>query len=325
MTELSQILDALLTGPTSPPPIADVADWWSGYLQTGPDVDVPLHRAILGGFYADRLGYAFAAGYREAMRFMFAGTGTGKWALCATEDKGAHPRFIQCRLEPAEGGRMTLSGTKSYVTLGPHADGYIVIASTGRSADGLNQLTAVRVPRSRAGMTLTELPPTPFVPELPHARIAFDAVSVNADELLPGDGYTRYLKPFRTVEDVHVMAAACAWLVQIGRGNGWPNTLVEEFIAVILALAGLTAAMGDPPARRGAVETPLESTLAPSIHIALAGALAQIDRLVAATDEHWADVDHDTRVRWQRDRRLLQVASKARARRREVAWQRRRT
>ncbi len=31
------------------------------------------------------------------------------------------------------------------------------------------------------------------------------------DELLPGDGYDDLLKPFRTIEDTHVLAAAVGW------------------------------------------------------------------------------------------------------------------
>ena len=322
MNELHIVLDQLMTGSHTPAPIAGVPDWWVGHEQACAGVRLPVHRAILGGFCADRLGYAFASGYREALCAAIADAGADKLALCASEERGAHPRFIECRLEPdgPDGARL-LTGTKSYVTLGPHADGYIVIASTGHSADGQNQLAAVRIPRGRSGIALTELPPTPFVPELPHARIAFDRVPVRADEVLPGDGYEHYLKPFRTIEDIHVMAAACAWLVQVGRRSGWPTALVEAFVAVLVTFAGLAAALGEPAENRPALAA-AKPALAPSLHVALAGALAQMARALAATEAHWADVDHETRARWQRDQRLLSVAGKARTRRREVAWQR---
>ena len=36
-------------------------------------------------------------------------------------------------------------------------------------------------------------------------------------DLLPGDGYDIYLKPFRTIEDIHVHAALIGYLVGVAR------------------------------------------------------------------------------------------------------------
>ncbi|HEX7670022.1 MAG TPA: hypothetical protein VF395_10580, partial [Polyangiaceae bacterium] len=56
-------------------------------------------------------------------------------------------------------------------------------------------------------------------------------------------------------------------------------------------------------------------------HVALAGFLAQTAAVAADAEAHWALTDALERERWQRDRMLVQVASKARAIRRERAWQ----
>ena len=43
--------------------------------------------------------------------------------------------------------------------------------------------------------------------QLGHLFVSLSDVAITAHEILPGDGYDRYLKPFRTVEDIHVHAA----------------------------------------------------------------------------------------------------------------------
>jgi acyl-CoA dehydrogenase len=301
-------------------PVRDIDDWWGRHQavvagrQEESDQELlgrPLHRAALAGFAMDRLGYAFASGYHEALRFAIPELDVSKWALCATEQGGAHPRAIATSLTAAPDGReFRLSGAKQYASLGTHADGFVVMASTGQAADGRNRLVAVRVPRNRAGVIVQAMPATPFIPEIPHARVLFEDVVVTAEEPLPGDGYEGYLKPFRTVEDVHVQAAFIGWLVQVARRSGWPNELIEELLALLCGLASVMP------------EAPGPALISPYTHIALAGVLAQITRLVATAATHWAAVDDATRVRWLRDRPLLSIAGKARAKRREVAWQR---
>ena len=39
-----------------------------------------------------------------------------------------------------------------------------------------------------------------FVPEISHAEVELDRVKVSDADVLPGDGYDDYLKPFRTIE-----------------------------------------------------------------------------------------------------------------------------
>ena len=312
MNDIRSLLSHLLSAPVRPQAIDSVESWWASHRQATAGVQPTVHRAVLGGFVADRLGYAFASGYREALCLAIPDVGDDRLCLCATEKGGAHPRAIASALTPAGDGSWRLSGRKEYASLGAHADGYIAIVCAGQKADGRKELAAVRIPKGRAGVTLEPMPPTPFIPEIPHARISFDDVHVAADERLPGDGYDRYLKPFRTVEDIHVQAALLGWLLQVGRRSGWPQPLLEEVVACIAALVGLIPTSGDP----------MTELMQPCTHIALAGLLAQIQRVVTASESHWATSEQATRERWQRDRPLLMIAGKARARRRQVAWQR---
>lgn len=291
----------------SPEPIScdDVDTWWALHRTAYSEHDVPIDRAVVRAFYADRPAWAFASGYQEALRRLFAGIGEVKVALCATEEGGAHPRAIRSTLRD-DGDGFRLDGAKRYTTLGTHADEVIVFASVGEDEAGRNRLAAVRVPTAREGITLTAMPDTPFVPEVPHAQSRFENVRVEASERLAGDGYSDYLKPFRTVEDIHVHAAIVAWLVQVGRRCGWPGDAVAELISIVLACRELS---GDDPSD---VAT----------HITLGGLIRHTGGLIRSLEPLWERVDPTTRQRWLRDRVLLGVAGSARKRRLEAAWRR---
>jgi hypothetical protein len=253
--------------------------------------------AARGGAAADRLGFAFAAGYQAALRALVPDL-RGIASLLATEDGGAHPSAIRTRLD---GGRVV--GRKRFATQGLEADTLLVVASIGEDA-GRNRLRVVRIPADRAGVTRTPLPDTPFCPEVHHAEVALD-VAVAPDEVLPGDGYDDALKPFRTLEDVHVHAAALGFLLGTALRFGWPREAAERLLAQIVPAPALAAA-----------------PRAPAMHVALAGWLASTRRLVDELAPEWARVDADWRARWERDRPLFAVAEKARALRTRAAWER---
>jgi len=177
------------------------------------------------------------------------------------------------------------------------------VASTGTDEHGRNRLRVARVDAHAPGITLAPMPPTPFVPEIPHARIAFERVAVAAEALLPGDGYDRYLKPFRTIEDVHVHAAVLGFLAAAAARLGWPRGLREELAAALVLARAL--ALADP--------------LAPTTHLALAGALSMARRLAAACRAELSAGD-PLAVMLDRDLALLDVAGRARAARTEAAW-----
>ena len=148
--------------------------------------------AVSGGAAADRLGVAFAAGYAAALRALVPDLPRGeRAALCATEEGGGHPRAILARFDGA-----TVTGRKTFVTGGLDAVRLLVVAR-----DGGDVLRLVSVSARGPGVVFVPLPPTPFAPEVGHAALQLEGAPA---ELLPGDGYTDYLKPFRTIEDLHV-------------------------------------------------------------------------------------------------------------------------
>lgn len=303
-------MDLLLQRLFSAPPAAaaaipDLATFWRLYDGAAAGLTLPIERAVAGGFAADRLGYAFAAGYTEALRQLLPALGQSRAALAATEAGGVHPRAIQAQLNAAPSG-FTLSGDKTFVTLGTQASELLVVASEGQDAAGRNRLVLCRIPAARPGVTLQPLPATPFAPEIPHAGLQLRQVAVAASERLPGDAYERYLKPFRTVEDLHVHAALLGWLLQLARRASWPRPVQQELLLLITAT------------RRMAAEAPDD----PTLHLAVGGLLAACQRLLAELEPLWQQVEPTTRAGWERDRPLLQVAGKARAQRLVVAWER---
>ena len=167
----------------------------------------------------------------------------------------------------------------------------------------------MRVPASAPGVRMISSA-APFVPEIEHAQIELDQVVVAEADILPGDGYDDYLKPFRTVEDAHVHAALAGYLLGVARRRNWPD-LVERMLA--LALAARAVATAEPKL--------------PTTHVALAGVLALAAREVAELEARWSAASDAAAggdaewTRWQRDRALLKTAAAARGARRERAWQ----
>jgi acyl-CoA dehydrogenase len=250
----------------------------------------PFSIAVLGGRGAGTIGEAFCFGYQAALRALLPGLMAGRLgALCATEAGGNHPRAIRTRLED---GRLT--GEKAFVTLGPFADLLVVVASSGRDERGRNRLVACTVDPGAPGVGVTAMPPLPFVPDVPHGTLSM--VGVRPERVLPGDGYTGLLKPFRTIEDTHVHAALGAWLVGVAVDAGWPDDLVEALLGIVATL-GQVAAF-DPSQ--------------PGTHRLLGGALANFDVLLERVEPLWSTAAPGVEQMWQRDRALMRIASGAR-------------
>ncbi|MDB4930554.1 MAG: hypothetical protein JWM10_3038 [Myxococcaceae bacterium] len=301
---MTDLLAHLLTADATPVACATVDAWWPRLVAASASFETPIDRAVAGGFAADRLGWAFAAGYHHALQRLVPALPAGlPAALAATEEGGGHPRAMAAALT-AVGDEWSLSGTKRFVTLGRHARTLLVVASVGADAGGRNVLRLARVAADAPGVSLEALPATPFAPEIEHAQAVFAAVRVTAADLLPGDGYDQYLKPFRTIEDLHVVGATLGHLLGAARRYAWPEALREELLAAVVAVRGLAA--GNPS---GA-----------AVHVALAGVFRAVARVTGAADGFFAAAADDEATRWARDRGLLRVADRVREMRRVAAW-----
>jgi acyl-CoA dehydrogenase len=284
------------------PPTADtLATWWAATTAIRAPFDAPVDRAIVGGAWADRLGFAFAGGYQAALQALVPEHG-GIGALCVTEAKGNAPKHVETTLVRT-GDHYELTGKKKWATAAPLATHLLVAATIGTDDEGRNRIRLVRVPSDAQGVTLVASS-APFVPEIPHAEVTLDKVVVREADVLPGDGYSEYVKPFRTVEDAHVHAALVGYLIGVARRHSFVRELVEQLVAAAIAVRGI--ALADPKS--------------PMTHFALAGSLAQIGKLVAELERAWDAAPDDEHARWKRDRPLLNVAQSARTTRRENAW-----
>lgn len=303
MDETGPTLLDVLSGDTEALPRQGLPEVWEAYRSERAAGASPFAAAVIVASQVDRLGFAFAVGYPAALEHMIEGVRL-PCALCVTEANGNSPRAIETTLEP-KGDRYELRGTKTFVTFGSYAETLIIVAREGEKPDGRPDLAVVRIPAYREGITLEELPQTPFVPEVPHTSVRLDGVEVLEDERLPGDGYLDYVKPFRTIEDIHVVGATLGYLVGLARRTRAPATLIAELSADLVALDRLR---DGPP-------------LDPRVHIALHGVYQRVTRLIGseAFGRLLASAPDEEHSRWERDRVLLQVASKAREARFERA------
>ena len=263
---------------------------------------------MIGGFIADRTAYAFAAGYESALRRLVPGLpARAIVSFCVTEEKGGHPSSVRSTLRRAEDGGArpwTLNGAKKFITMAEEAELLVVAASVGTSPDGKNMIRMALLRKDDPGVAIRSMTGLPFVPEISHGTMTFSDVRLGEDDILPGDGYRDYIRPFRTIEDLHVFAAIAGFLVRVACVYGWPADVIERTASLIACTRAL--AQEDPSS--------------PATHIAVGGLHAQFAALLEGASPHWGLVDEKTRACWERDRALLRVAENARAKRLETAW-----
>ncbi|WP_067858090.1 acyl-CoA dehydrogenase family protein [Nocardia shimofusensis] len=297
---MSTVFDHLLTEEPGAP-TASMNEAWQRCRAVSERFPDSVDAAVAGGFVADRLGYAFLAGYQAAIVALLPDLPRDRaYSLAATEEGGGHPAAIRTVLSERD-GVWTVRGTKTFTTLAGLADRLVVVASRGTGPDGRNRLAAALVDVTEPAVTVADRPALAFAPEIPHAVVTFDDARAWP---LPGDGYTDLLKPFRTIEDIHVTAAALGWLVRVGRQADWPRPVLQRLLGIVAALRGLG---GCRPSSSG-------------VHVALAGIFDDAERLFGEIEPLWARVEEQTRARWERDRPLLGVAGRARDLRLATAW-----
>ena len=301
-------LEPLLHGPVEAAPCATVEQWWPRHRALTAERRRSIDVAILGGAAADRVAWAFGSAFQAALRVLVPGLEEDRLAaLCITEKHGNMPRDLRTTLR-RDGAHLVLDGAKHWATLGPDGALFLVAArDIEASTEARPALRLVRVPAGTPGLHVDTMPPTAFVPEIPHARLRFENLRLPAGAEIAGDAYALHVKPFRTLEDLHVHAAVLAYLVREARRLSWPREWIERAISTLLAFDATSGL--DPTAS--------------TTHVALAGALGDVERLAHEADAYWqAASDREAAARWQRDRALMGIASKARVARTQRAWER---
>ncbi len=270
-------------------PPARLEDWYASLLEACPEA-APFELAVRGGCRAATPGLAFLAGYQAALRMLWPSAPLSLGALCVTEQRSVRPADLQCRVADLQ-----VSGRKDFVTAAEAAD-WLLVAAREEVAGEKPQVALLVVRNGDPGVQVEALPPLKLMPDIGHARLLLSEASC---ERLAGDGWSDYVKPFRTLEDVHVLAAFTAWLYGVGRDCGWPLSLRLRLLAVLA----------------GAAEVARQPAGSAAAHLLLAGLFEQWQQLSGDLDQAFAAGPAKWRELWQRDRGLLGVAGAARAKR----------
>jgi hypothetical protein len=267
----------------------DLADGYSALLQQVGSV-TPFELAVRGGRLMATPGLAFLVGYQAALRMLWPSAPPSLGALCATEQRSLRPADMQTRLDD-----LRLNGRKDFVTAGDAAD-WLLIAARCEAAGEKPRLSLAVVYPGEPGVRLEKLPAIPLMPDISHGRLFLDNALC---ELLAGDGWDAYIKPFRTLEDIYVLSAMSAWLYGVGQDSDWPQSLQLRLLALLA----------------GCAEVSRQNPGSPAGHVLLGGLFAQFDALKPDLEDgfnegpaHWAQL-------WQRDRAVLDLATGARAKR----------
>jgi alkylation response protein AidB-like acyl-CoA dehydrogenase len=119
---------------------------------------------------------------------------------------GGHPKRLTTAAKRDEGG-FVITGEKAYLTNGPMANLYAVLAVSAEEA-GRKSYTAFAVPAGIPGLERTGPMDLGFLRPCPHGGIVLDACRVSENSVLGREhhAYTDMALPFRQVEDVMMMA-----------------------------------------------------------------------------------------------------------------------
>ena len=288
-------------------PASLITDWqeWSQRLQAHAETDngSVLVAAAIGAQSAVP-SYAFAAGYQCALCSMIPSLDiTQRYAFCVTEEAGNSAKVIETSLQ-AKDDHFLLSGHKKFITGADQATQLLIVANSGVGEDGRKKLKLVNVEKSSGGIELEIMQGLPFIPELSHGRLTFDNLVVQPEQILAGDAYEEYVKPFRTVEDIHVYASVLGYLVGIAKRNDWPQEILEKLLGLLI---GFQAVANTHPKLSGG-------------HIALGGLFTLAKQLIDEIQPLIEQLPEELKTIWERDKVLLTVALKAREKRLENAW-----
>lgn len=293
-----------------PDPVESLREWKKIHDNNSKSWEEPIDRAISSGFLADRTAYAFVAGFRSALQRLFPLQPIEKLtAFCISEEGGNHPKFIKSSLEKTNvtsGDEVIwkLNGRKKFITCASIADSLYVAASTGIDEKGRNRIKLVLLDRDSEGIEITPMENLPFIPEINHGIVELKDVVVKDSQIMPGDAYSRYVKPFRLIEDIHVNASLMGYLFRIACLFSWPREVREKLLAIIGGIR--VVAMADPES--------------PDIHIVFSGTQRIVDQLIQEIVPLWDETTEEIRDHWNRDIAIMTIGEKARIIRPAAAW-----
>jgi len=196
------------------------------------------------------LGHGNEAQRREYLPDLAAGRLTPSLAI-SEPGAGAHPKHLQTTAERAGDG-FILNGEKAYVTNGPIADVFLVMAITA-THESRKRYSILIVPRNTPGLTLTEGVKIDFLHPAPHCGLRFKDVHVPHSNLLgrEGSAFEEISLPMRRVEDALAIASIAgatrhqiARLAAENKGHAFDETSLTELGTLATMPDGLSALSG---------------------------------------------------------------------------------
>jgi len=198
---------------------------------------------MVGRFFLE----AFGSAMQQAAYLPALATGRITAAVAISEPgAGAHPKLLQTTAR-RDGGKFVLDGEKAYVTNGPIADLFIVLAITAVE-DGRKRYSAFLVPRGTPGLSEIEGPKIDFLRPSPHCGLRLTACRVPENAMLgPADtAYETMALPFRDVEDAvgtGGLTGTLRFMLHL-LAEASDAAASSEVIATLGELAGLIALIG---------------------------------------------------------------------------------
>lgn len=156
---------------------------------------------------------------------------------------GAHPKYLQTVAQPTAAGYL-LTGEKSYLTLGPIADLFIVLAKTGQQ-EQTNLFSAFLVPKDSPGLSLQDPLRLPFLKTCPHCGLKLDQVFVQENNILgPKDqAWGQLVMPFAQKEEILLIGmlsgALELELELVFRPQTAPHPQLGELLCILQGLNAL--------------------------------------------------------------------------------------
>lgn len=210
-------------------------------------------------------------------------------ALCAIAisepDVGAHPKHLSTTAT-ACGADYLISGRKAFITHGPYADWFMVLAITAR--EGTHKgYSAFLVPRNTPGLTLTPRTDVAGLAPLGHGDMTLADCRVPGSSLLgkPGRAFESLSKPLRLLEDALLLCPLA------GAVQAQVDLLLESQIRWDPLMPGIVLSLADCAAKLGIMAADTLDRQDPSADLTtlIIGARTLIARAQEILSEAWQD------------------------------------
>jgi acyl-CoA dehydrogenase len=316
-----------------PASFEDMSTWFQAHQTLTASIENSIERSIISGLNCAQLSFVFSGAYQSAMECMFSAERNKIAAFCHTERGVLKPRDMQTRFARASGSgsgsgsettletdTFSCSGTKHFVSGGQQAQSLFVSAI---AEDGLT-VKVLKLDPTQEGVHIEPAAALPFLPELSHGTLSLNKAQCRATDIMEGDGYSNYIKPFRTCEDLHILAGIGAYRLKLAwqqlaltkeqpsSGQLAPVECKQENQALVQSLLHQLFSI------HALSQQPFND---PLMHLALADTKQKLEAALTRHDKTFAQELPEVFVLWERDKALLLLADKAQKTRTISAWQ----